>query len=136
MPSVFGDKVEVRHFILLDDINFTKRELAEAEDPYIVVQTLSYEDDMAKKALQYWSRVVTQLTDEDGVLAFGVYKDKTDFNLLYTLAAYESKEAYFSLHAPDAAVGQMEEKTQNGRIRTETTPLEKRGGFLIKETKV
>ena len=131
-PDVFAKNVTVQNFTVLDGMSFVKPEFANFADPYIVVEAIGYKNGTICQAVELWKEEVSASRNENGTLAFGVYKDAVDQNRLYTLAAYESEEYLLGTHAKSAVAEDLDKNTRNSRTGVEQTLLQMRGGFFYK----
>jgi quinol monooxygenase YgiN len=131
-PSLFAKDPVVQNFTVIDGMNFVRPEFANASDPYIVVEALTYMDGSVHHVLEHWEEEVAASRNESGTLVFGLYKDPVDEDKLYTLAAYESEGYLANTHAKSPTALELEKHTQGMRTSMQQTLLQKRGGFLYK----
>lgn len=131
-PNLFTNSVLLQNFTVIDGQNFVKPEFANVKDPYIVVEGLTYMDGGVEHVVDHWEEEVEASRAENGTLAFGFYKDPTNVDKLWTLAAYESADYLANVHAKSDTAQELELHTEGMRTGLETFLLEKKGGFLYK----
>lgn len=115
-------------------MSFVRSDFGRVADPYLSVETITYKADAVSQALPFWRDALAAARNETGTLAFGVYLDPTNKNLIHTLTAYESADYKENVHLKGAAAMALEANTKDLRVSITGHLLQKKGGFLYKGT--
>lgn len=95
-------------------ISFTRPELAQCADPFIVVAKFGYQTGTIDQALVGWKELVEYgEKEEPETLGYSVFVDGDD---LRTLEIYESKRFVYDVHVKSDAI--KKNGVQNGKWRT------------------
>lgn len=122
------------NFTVLEGLNFVKPEFALVTDPYMSVEAVTYQAGAVPKTMPFWRDVVATSWNETGTLAFGVYGDPVNANVLHAWAAYESLQYRTDVHATSKAAAALEANTKDWRVGIDRNVVQKKGGFLYKGT--
>ncbi|KAJ4854370.1 uncharacterized protein T069G_11349 [Trichoderma breve] len=116
--------------------NFTRPEVANHADSFIVFSEVEYKPDTASKTHAYWEDIVnTSRAERPGTLIYGVWKDINQPNKLFIFHAYESMDYLMKVHVPSKPVQAMLENEKDLRIGLRPWMLQMRGGYLYKDLK-
>jgi len=104
-----------------------------ADNPWILVQTITYKDDAAlPRLLPAWRDVVSAAKKESGTLLFGVYADPKDPRKLFTVEAYQSFDYFTGTHARGDALAVKNNQTSDSVASLSGAELAHIRGFLYK----
>ena len=136
VPNLWAGNPGVTNFTVMAELSFVKPGFGAVADPWLTVEAVTYKDGVVggDSLLPHWRNVVGSAKDEKGTLAFGVYGDAVDKNVLHVLAAYESEAYAADVHSKSAAAVALEDKTKDLRLSVDRKLLRKKGGFLYKGT--
>jgi len=120
-----------------ESTSYSKSQILEMEDPYVVVEQLTVEYEPSTAATEtletIWQSEV-ESTRNEGVPLYGVYGNPEDENHFHILGIYEDEEAY-SLHgSSETGMPLFERLARSGfGLSVEIVGLKKRGGFLYRD---
>lgn len=132
--NVFDGTPRILTLQYVEGFDFSRKEVANVQDPYVVVAELDYKPDMVQKSIPYWKAVVdTGREQEPGTLVYGILKDPAEQNKLFTVEAYENKEYLTDVHVKSKAIEESIKNTKHLREGLKHQFLRFRGGFLHKD---
>ncbi|CAH0025744.1 unnamed protein product [Clonostachys rhizophaga] len=116
------------------EFSFSRPTAGTHSDPHVIIAELDYVPGGVETSTPYWKAVVDTGRDkEDGTLLYGLLKDPSAENKLYTFEAYESPEYLKSVHVPSDAVSENIKNTKHLRTGLKHNVLKVIGGYLYKE---
>ncbi|ROT38012.1 hypothetical protein SODALDRAFT_344835 [Sodiomyces alkalinus F11] len=116
-----------------DTFQFSRAAVADQKDPWIIAAELNYHPDGAATSIPYWQAVVDEGREkEDGTLVYGVLKDVSNAERLWTIEAYESETYLKDVHVKSNAIAESIKNTKHLRTGLEWVFLTIKGGFLHK----
>lgn len=116
--------------------SFTRPELANHADPFVVFSEVEYKPGTASTTHSYWQDIVsTSKAERPGTLIYGVWKDINQPDKLFMFHAYESMDYLMKVHVPSKPVQAMLENEKDIRTGLRPWMLQKKGGFLYKGPK-
>ena len=117
----------------VDDLAFTKPEVAKVNDPYICFARIVYHPSKREEAVPYWKNVFAETKGESGTFVYGILLDKEKPDTLHTIEAYESKEFLWDVHVKqNNAIQESIKNTSSLRVSLEHNLLKQVGGYLSK----
>lgn len=115
----------------VDGFEFSRPEIIDSSDPFVVFAELIYKPDQVSTSLPYWEQVVkTSKADEPKTLVYGIAKDAKDPNTLYTVEAYDSETALRDVHAKSKAIDESIKNTKHLRESLKHNILKFHSGYL------
>ncbi|KAJ9637865.1 hypothetical protein H2199_007360 [Coniosporium tulheliwenetii] len=85
--------------------SFTRAEIVQHADPYVVFATLGYKEGTMQQALEGWESLVASVKQQEpGTLYYGIMKDKDNAAKLQAVEVYESGNAFRQVHAKGEAL--------------------------------
>ncbi|KAL7955535.1 hypothetical protein V8C34DRAFT_327053 [Trichoderma compactum] len=129
-PEVLDSAPTIRRLEPLEGCsNFTRPEVANHADRFVVFSEVEYKPDTALKTYAYWEDVVsTSRAERPGTLVYGVWKDINQPNKLFIFQTYESMDYLMKFHAPSKPVQAMLENEKDIRVGLRPWMLQTRGG--------
>jgi len=113
--------------------NFTRPEINQHENPYILFATLNYKPGTADYAANGFSAVCRKTEKaEQGTLSYNILRDKDNENQVKTIEVYESEAYLWDPHASSQAVKSNQELTKDMRIDRNLLFLRRITGYLCK----
>jgi len=114
--------------------SFTKPEIEQQSDPWMVFATIDYKPGLTVESVLYWKAVIeTSKNDEPGTFVYGILKTKEPSDSLYSLEAYESKEYLWDVHAKSGAIAENVKNTKDMRTGLKHEFLKLHAGYLYKK---
>ncbi|KAL6693011.1 hypothetical protein J3F84DRAFT_396496 [Trichoderma pleuroticola] len=114
--------------------NFTRPEVANHANLFVVFSEIEYKPDTASKTHAYWEDIVnTSRAERPGTLIYGVWKDTNQPNKLFIFHAYESMDYLMKVHVPSKPVQAMLENEKDIRVGLRPWMLQTRGGYSYKD---
>jgi quinol monooxygenase YgiN len=132
-PIVEGTP-KIRNLSWIDDMVFTKAEVRQQKDPFIVFAELEFEAGARDGTLKYWNNNLKSSKQEEGCFIYGFLKDPEQPDHIYTLEVYESEEFLMNVHIKSAAVKDTIEKTKDNRKNLVLSKLKMLDGFLARKS--
>lgn len=100
-PEIFGGAPEIWHSE--QTLMFTRPELANYENPFVVLAKLNYNPESFAEGFKGWEPIVTYGEEQEhGILAYSVGKDVEHKNRLTLVEAYESEKYLMEVHMKSA----------------------------------
>lgn len=131
--NVLGGEPRLFDLQYLDGFDFSRKEVAGVQDPFVAFAELDYKPDTVQQSIPYWKAVVeTGRQDEPGTVVYGILKDPKESNKLFALEVYESKEYLTNVHVPSKAIQESIKNTKHLREGLKHEFLKVRGGYLYK----
>jgi quinol monooxygenase YgiN len=130
-----GDAKVKMNLTYVEDFFFTRPELKDAKDPFVLVAEIEYKPDAIPGTMPYWKAVFEEVrSSEPGTLTYAIASDKDagNENTLYAIEAYESKDYLWNVHAKGTALQSSMTDTKHLRNDVKHNFLKVAGGFLTK----
>lgn len=128
-PIVEGTP-KIRNLSWIDDMVFTKPEVRQQKDPFIVFADLEFESGARDGTLKHWKNNLNSSKEESGCFIYGFLKDPEQADRMYTLEVYESEKFLWETHVKAAAVQDTIGKTEGVRKNLILSKLKMVDGFL------
>ena len=125
---------KIRNLSWIDDMVFTKPEVRQQKDPFIVFAELEFDAGARDGTLKYWNNNLKSSKEERGCFIYGFLKDPEQPDHMYTLEVYESEDFLMNVHIPSSAVKETIEKTKDLRKNLVLSKLKMLDGFLARES--
>lgn len=132
-PIVEGTP-KIRYLSWIDDMVFTKQEVRQQKDPFLVVAELEFESGTRDESLKHWKANLDSSREESGCFIYGFAKDPEQPNRMYTFEVYENEDFLWNTHFKAAAVQETIEKTKDVRKNVTLSKLKMVNGYLARES--
>lgn len=130
-PIVEGTP-KIRYLSWVNDMVFTKQEVKDKKDLFIVFADVEFKAGTRDGTLQYWNNNLNSSKAESGCFVYGFAQDPAQPDHLYTLEAYESESFLWDVHVKADAVKDTVEKTKDMRANLTLSKLKMYDGFLAR----
>jgi quinol monooxygenase YgiN len=130
-PIVEGTP-KIRNLSWIDDMVFTKPEVREQKDPFIVFAELEFTSGARDGTLKHWKGNLDSSKKESGCFVYGFLKDPEQPDHMYTMEVYESEDFLWNTHVKAPAVQETIAKTEDARKNLILSKLKMVDGFLYR----
>jgi quinol monooxygenase YgiN len=119
----------IHNLSFLDGLSFTKSEISQQKELFIVVGELEFHPGKRDETLVHWKGNVDSGKDETGLFEYGMYVEEGKPDTLFTLEAYKSEKYLMDVHVKTKAVQSTIEKTKDLRKQLTLNKLKFHAGF-------
>ena len=131
-PIVEGTPT-IRNLSWLNDMVFTKSEVRQLKDPFVIFADIELLPGKREDTLKYWKGNLDSSKQESGCFIYGFAHDSAIADHMYTFEVYESEDFLWNTHINAPAVQETIEKTKDVRRNLVLSKLKLHAGFLSRD---
>ena len=132
-PVFQGSGPKIHQLSWLEGMDFTKPEVSQQKDLYVVFADIELIAGKRDDTLRYWQGNLDSSSEESGCFVYGFAQDSEKPDHLFSLEAYESESYLWDVHFKAAAVQETIQKTKDLRKNLTLAKLKFHSGFVYKD---